>query len=194
MNSKTLAAIAAFSALTVVLNQSPLKFPAPYLPFLYYQIWEIPIVVAFLLFGPVTGASVSLVNTVVLFALFPGDLPAGPFYNLMAVLSMLVGIFIAHWLTNNMKKDEKRVMPIIMVTLFGIVLRVIVMSFANWAFMRYPYPIGYSAPDEFIIAILPFIAFFNASVAVYTIPAGYVLARAISRGIKTNLWSPNKIV
>jgi riboflavin transporter FmnP len=185
-----LAAIAAFSALTVVLNQSPLKFPAPYLPFLYYQIWEIPIVIAFLLFGPVTGASVSLINTIVLFALFPGDLPAGPFYNLMAVLSMLIGIFVAHWLTKSTNKDEKKVLPIVIATLLGITLRVIAMSFANWTFMRYPYPIGYSATDEFIIAILPFIAFFNASVAFYTIPAGYVLARTISHGIKTNLWSP----
>ena len=190
MNSKILAAIAVFSALTIALNQSPLKFPAPYLPFLYYQIWEIPIVVAFLLFGPITGASVSIVNTAVLFVLFPGDLPAGPFYNLMAILSMLIGIFGAHWLTNSINKEEKRVMPIVIATLFGIVLRVIVMSFVNWAFMRYPYPFGFSAPEEFIIAILPFIAFFNASVAIYTIPAGYVLARAISRGIKTNMWSP----
>jgi len=51
MDSKTLATIAVFAALTVVLSLSPVKIPAPYAPFLIYQLWEIPIVAAFLLYG-----------------------------------------------------------------------------------------------------------------------------------------------
>ena len=190
MNSKTLAATAVFTALTVALNLSPFKFPAPYAPFLYYQIWEIPIVVAFLLFGPVTGALVSIINTAALLVLFPGALPTGPIYNLIASLGMLAGIFGAHWLMNRISKRHKEVTLTVVATLFGVVLRVIVMSFVNWAFIRYPPPIGFSMTEEAIIAIIPFVAFFNASLAIYTIPAGYVLARTISHGIKTNIWSP----
>ena len=51
MNTKTVATIAVFSALAIALNLSPFKIPAPFAPFLIYQIWEIPIVAAFLLFG-----------------------------------------------------------------------------------------------------------------------------------------------
>jgi len=190
MNSKTLAATSAFTALTVALNLGPFKFPAPYAPFLYYQIWEIPIVVAFLLFGPVTGFLVSIINTVALLILFPGALPTGPIYNLIASLSMLAGILSAHWLMNSISKEHKETTLTVIATLFGIVLRVIVMSFVNWAFIGYPPPLGFNWPEEAVIAILPFVAFFNASLAIYTIPAGYILARAISHGIKTNIWSP----
>ena len=56
------AIVAVFAALTVALNIMPIRVPAPYAPFLIYEIWEIPIVVAFLLFGPRVGLAVTLVN------------------------------------------------------------------------------------------------------------------------------------
>ena len=89
MNSKTLAIIAVFAALAIVLGISPLKFPAPYAPFLKYQLWEIAIVIALLLYGIRVGGSISFINALVLLVVFPGDLPTGPLYNLIAVLSML---------------------------------------------------------------------------------------------------------
>lgn len=190
LETKKLAATAIFSALTVALNLSPIKFPAPYLPFLYYQVWEIPIVVAFLLFGPTTGVSVSIINTAALFVLFPGALPMGPIYNLIAVLSMLTGIYCAQWLTKSLGKKQKEAFLIITVTLLGVALRVTVMSFVNWELIKYPPPIGFSMPEEVVVAILPFVALFNGSLAAYTVPAGCFLAKTISRGIKTPLWSP----
>ena len=90
MESKIIAAIAVFSALSIALVFSPAKFPAPYAPFLKYQIWEIPIVAAFLLYGPLVGIVVSILNTIILLIVYPGDLPVGPLYNLAAILSMLV--------------------------------------------------------------------------------------------------------
>lgn len=95
MDSRAIAAIIVFSALALVLNLSPIKIPAPYAPFLIYQIWEIPIVAAFLLYGPKVGIGVSFVNTLALLAIFQGELPTGPLYNLAAVLSMLLGIYMA---------------------------------------------------------------------------------------------------
>ena len=190
LNTKNLAATTVFAALTVALNLSPIKFPAPYLPFLYYQVWEIPIVVAFLLFGPITGVSVSIINTAALLALFPGALPTGPIYNLIAALSMLTGIYCAQWLTKSLDKKQKEVFLMVTVTLLGVALRVVVMSFVNWELIRYPPPVGFSMPEEVVVAIMPFVALFNGSLAAYTVPAGYFLAKTISRGIKTPLWSP----
>jgi hypothetical protein len=77
-----------------------------------------------------------------------------------------------------------------MVTFLGAALRVVVMSFVNWELIKYPPPIGFSMPEEVVVAILPFVALFNATLAAYTISAGYFLAKTISRGIKTPLWSP----
>ena len=51
MNTKTLAFIIVFAALTIAINVAGPKIPAPYAPFLYYQLWEIPIVISFLVLG-----------------------------------------------------------------------------------------------------------------------------------------------
>jgi riboflavin transporter FmnP len=51
MNTKTLALTIVFTALTIAINVAGPKIPAPFAPFLQYQLWEIPIVIAFLSIG-----------------------------------------------------------------------------------------------------------------------------------------------
>jgi len=189
MNPKTIAVVAVFSALTVALVLSPAKIPAPYAPFLKYQIWEIPIVTAFLLYGPLVGVSISIINTIVLLGVYPGDLPTGPLYNFTAVLSMLLGIYIMHRFAVKRFSEGRETILTFSSTSLGIILRVGVMSIVNWVFLRYPYPVGFSMPVEAITAMLPVMGFFNATLALYTIPTGYFLARAISYGTKTPRWS-----
>lgn len=190
MNAKTIATAAVFSALTIVLNLSPFKVPAPFAPFLYYQIWEIPIVAAFLLYGPLMGIAIAIVNTVALLIVFPGALPTGPLYNLAAVAGMLLGMYMAHrFMVRHSSGREETILTISSTTL-GVVSRVGIMSFVNWAFLRYPPPVGFSIPEEALTAMLPIIGLFNATLTLYTIPIGYILARAIGSGIKTKMWSP----
>ena len=78
----------------------------------------------------------------------------------------------------------------ILATGLGALFRVVVMTLVNWVFVRYPPPIGFSMTEEAILAILPFVAFFNATLALYTVPIGYMLAGAISSGIKIGMWKP----
>ena len=190
MRTKTVATTAVFAALTVALNLWSPKMPAPFLPFLYYQMWEIPIVAAFLLYGPSLGIAIAVINTLVLLAYFPGALPTGPLYNLAAILGMLVGIYLAHKFPLTHSSKPKETVTTAFSTALGIVSRVAVMSIVNWAFLRYPPPVGYSITEEAIIIWLPLIGLFNATLALYTIPMGYVLARAVSSGVKTKTWSP----
>jgi len=188
MKSRTIAIIAIFAALAVALN--PFKVPAPYAPFLYYQIWEIPIVTAFLLLGPRIGVATAVVNTAALFVLFPGALPTGPIYNLAAVLGMLSGVYLAHQMVAGRSVGRKEATLTLASTALGAISRVVTMSFVNWAFIRYPPPIGFSMPEHIVTALLPAIGFFNATLALYTIPASYVLARAVGSGIKVEMWTP----
>jgi len=192
MDSKTIALVAMFAALTVALTlSSPIRIPAPYAPFLYYQIWEIPIVAAFLLFGPKIGTSIAVINSVVLFFWFPGDLPSGPFYNLAAVLSMLLGVLLTIKLLSSFKiHSEAIVAP--SATALGIAIRVLTMTIVNWIFLRYPPPIGYGMPDPAILAFLPIIGLFNASIALYTVPLGQIIAKAVSVATKITQWGQTK--
>ncbi|MDH5419011.1 MAG: hypothetical protein OEY39_06170 [Candidatus Bathyarchaeota archaeon] len=189
MESKKIAAIAIFTALSVALVLSPAKFPAPYAPFLKYQIWEIPIVTAFLLYGPLVGVATSTINTIILLVVYPGDLPIGPLYNLAAVLSMLLGIYIIHRFVAERFSRRQETILTAFSTVLGSIARVGVMSIVNLVFLRYPYPIGFSIPVEALTAMLPAIALFNATIVLYTIPLGYFVSRAVSFGTSTEGWS-----
>lgn len=186
MKTRTIAYVAVFAALTVVLNLSPAKIPAPYMPFLFYQIWEIPIVAAFLCSGPIAGAMIAVLNTLVLLGLFPGALPTGPLYNLAAVLGMLLGIYSSHKLLRRIFGKQSETVYTASSTAFGIVSRVAIMTVVNYSLLRFPPPVGYSMPEGAIVMTLPLIGLFNATLALYTIPLGYLLARAASVGTKVS--------
>jgi len=189
MEPKTLATIAIFSALSIALVLSPFKFPAPYAPFLKYQIWEIPIVAAFLLYGPLVGVVISIVNTGILLVVYPGDLPVGPLYNLAAVLSMLLGVYIIHRFAAERFSKRQETILIALSTVLGSVARVTITSLMNWTFLPYPYPIGFSMPTEALVTLLPAIGFFNATVVLYTIPLSYFAARVVSFRMSIGRWS-----
>jgi riboflavin transporter FmnP len=192
MNTKRLTLIIIFIALTAALNLAGPKIPAPYAPFLYYQLWEIPIVIAFLAVGPKAGVSVAVINTLILLAVFPGALPTGPFYNLIAVLSMLIGIYIPYKLATHGHKTEdlgnflqKHAKLIgISATALGITSRVLVTTVTNYFLLQQPSPIGFSYKPEAALAFLPLSALFNATVALYTIPIALAVTIAIASKFK----------
>jgi riboflavin transporter FmnP len=184
MNIKTLAAVVIFAALATVLDLSPLKISFPPLPFLYYQIWEIPIVVAFLIYGATALILVTTINTAVLLVFFPGGLPFGPVYNMAAILSMILGIgIIKIFVTRHSPKND--VLVASLYTAFGVFFRTVFMSFVNYSVLGLPSPFGYSLPYAAVIVDLPLIAVFNATLALYTIPIAYSVARIVKSNIGT---------
>lgn len=185
MNTKTLALIIIFVALTMALNVAGPKIPAPYAPFLYYQIWEIPIVVAFLALGVIAGLIISAINTVILTIYFTGGFsPLGPVYNLVAILSMMLGIYIPYLiatrgcktenLADTLKKHAKMIS--ISATASGIVVRIAVTSVVNYFTLQQPSPVGFSYKPEAALAFLPLGALFNGTVALYTVPVAFAIA------------------
>jgi riboflavin transporter FmnP len=190
MNTKKLALTIVFAALTVALNPgiSKIGIPAPYAPFLIYGIWEIPIVAAFLLIGYKSGLAISVMNALVLFVFYPGWLPAGPFYNLIAILAMLLGVFIANAAFKNAQTQTKQAaMMVTVATILGIVFRGIIMTAMNYVTLQMDYPFGLGYTSIFAIANLPVIAIFNITVVLYTIPLAYLVTRVIQRSIRLNL-------
>jgi riboflavin transporter FmnP len=195
MNTKAITLTIVFAALTVALNPdiSKIAFFAPYAPFLVYQIWEIPIVAAFLLVNSKSGIAIALLNAVVLLAIFPGASPLGPLYNLAAIFSMLSGIYIAKVLFS------KRLSPpnatagawkyntamAVAYTALGIAFRTGVMAVVNYSTLRFDPPIGYSLPQAAIVSYwVPVTSIFNATLALYTIPLGYFIAEVIRRNFR----------
>ncbi len=195
MQTKALTLTIIFAVLTVVLNPdiSKIQFPAPYAPFLIYQIWEIPIVAAFLLLNLRSAVAIAGLNAIVLLAIFQGASPLGPFYNLAAILSMLIGIYVAHLLLFKRisNKDEFgktwkfNTTLAIAYTGFGIAFRVIIMGLVNFITLGVPPPVGYALPQPIIISYyVPVSCIFNGTLALYTIPLGYFIAVVIKRNLR----------
>ncbi len=190
MNTKKLALTIMFAALAIVLNPTftYIGFVAPFAQGLIYQIWEIPIVIAFLIISPISGLAISLLNTAVLFAIFPGALPTGPAYNLAATLAMQVGIFSATVIAQKMSRKKPDCNDVVFkpkwvaaATAMGILTRVAAMSVLLYFALPQTPPIGFSFPIEVTIAYLPLAALFNATLALYTIPIGFFIAKRVKK-------------
>ncbi len=184
MNTKKLTLTIVFGALTVALNPaiSGIGVPAPYLPFLIYGLWEIPIVVAFLLIGPKSGAAVMIINALMLFAFFQGALPMGPFYNLAAIATMLLGVGIAQKLAKSSALKIKHIALVVIVgTAVGIIFRIIAMSLVNYATLPLDSPFGFGSPLSYVLSILPLLALFNGTVVLYTVPIAYTIVKTVQR-------------
>ena len=189
MNAKIMSATMVFAALTIALNPavSGIGIPAPYAPYLIYGLWEIPIVAAFLIISPLSAIIISFLNAAVLFALFPGSLPTGPVYNLMAVFSTLLGLYIARKSTKHENANHQKILKIVTAsTIIGIVLRVTVMTLVNYVTLQQPYPIGFELEEIAVIATLPLTALFNGTVVLYIIPVGEFIARVVKSRFKLN--------
>jgi riboflavin transporter FmnP len=189
MNTKELATTIVFAALTVALNPGIVPatgVPAPYAPFLIYGLWEIPIVAAFILISPASGILISLLNAAVLFAFFPGPLPTGPFYNLIALFSMLLGLYIARRLINREGANQQKTLKIAAAsTILGIFLRVTVMTMVNYITLQQPYPIGFDLEEmAVILTYLPATAIFNGTVVLYSVPMGEFIANVVKSRLK----------
>ncbi len=174
--SKLLALSALLAGVSIILHPPflPLAIPAPYLPFLIYGLWEIPLVVGLFLYGLRVGMVVTLVNFVTLVIFFPGELITGPIYNLTATYSMMFGIYLAHrglgvqhgikqWLTAGA----------------GIVSRVGIMTVVNGFALPLAPPIGFSLGVEALPSTLILVAIFNGSLAAYTIPIAHKISTSV---------------
>jgi len=185
MNNKTLAVTIIFAALTVALALTGVGVPAPYAPFLIYNLWEIPIVTAFILAGPISGLAIAFLNAGVLFVFDPGALPTGPLYNLLAVMSTLLGVYVANRFFKSKTGNGKPILKIATAaTVLGVTLRVIVMTLVNYITLRYPYPIGFGMSEIAIIGFTPLGALFNGTLALYTIPIGEFISNLVKDRLK----------
>jgi riboflavin transporter FmnP len=171
--------IALFAALAVVLNG--LTVPAPYAGFLLYGIWEIPVLLSLLLLGFWGGATVALINAIALEFINPGGLPTGPLYNLFAELSMFLGVMAIQAVAR--RGSWRFPVTVVGATAGGIALRVGVMTIVNDLVLAQPYPIGFGTfgvTQAAVPGLLVVIGIFNATTALYVIPAAYSIRRAIS--------------
>ena len=180
-----MAGIGLFAALAIVLNLTHIQVAAPFAPFLMYEFWEIPTVVCLLIFGLYAALTASVINTIVLLFVNPGAAAFGPIYNLIAVVVTLLAIVAANRLSSLSKLSFSA--QVILATGLGVVVRTAVMTVVNYALLPYPPPLGLHMPVGGIggvLSILPLIGIFNATLALYTVPIGYLGAKGVVKRVR----------
>ena len=183
MNTKAIALTIAFAAVTVVLNPrfSGIAIPS-FVPTLWFQIWEIAVVAAFFLLGLKSAAFVAVLNAIVLLAVAPGAPFNEPLANLVAILSTLVGVYVAYKLMDLRKSQEtpiSRRKMVLYSTALGTISRLAIM-------LPYLYIAASLLGMYLVIALLPLLAIYDLIVALYTVPLGYLIASAVNRYVKLN--------
>lgn len=186
MNAKALGVIVSFTALTIALNF--VKIPAPYNPtVLSYQMGDVALVIALLLFGlkiAVTTAALSTVITIILATNAAG--PIGPPYYLIAVLAMFLGIYIGDYLVKNKNIQERwgLAKSAVFSTAFGALTRTLIMLPLDYILYGFLVSIvsGLSVSESYIIiyALMPTFIIYNITVPILMIPPSYVIADRIS--------------
>jgi riboflavin transporter FmnP len=174
--SRRLSLIALMTALAAVLNIA-IAVPAPYEPFLFYEIWEIPILLSVLLLGLWDGTTVAVLNTLLLLVYRPGALPVAPLYNLAAQLSMFAGVLLADGFARRSRWGTRRLVGA--ATFAGAIMRTGLLTVVNAIVLPLPFPFGFSFPVAAVWPTLIPIGVFNFTTALYTVPVAYTLAKAV---------------
>ena len=137
----TLAGAAVFSALAALLTLSKAALPFPLIPYLQIDFAELPIYIAFFLFGPVAAIITELVHWLFL-NITGSDAPLGPAVKLVAVLSTLCGFWAGSSIYTHLAPGRGR--PAVALSLMfggGMFLRVVAMTVVNYIVLLYVGPV-----------------------------------------------------
>jgi len=188
MRTTSITLIAVFSAIAIVLN--PLKIPAPLLPGFNHRIFEVPVVIAFLLLGFKLGSIVGILHVIGQMIFFTGPI-AGLGYPMgfIALLNMMLGIYVAKTLVkrrlfrNRISSENKM---IVFFTLFGALFRGLISPILDYFILfnfLTPLALGQKLPPEIVLSLVPSNILFNIVVPLYTIPISYFIAKKLKKSL-----------
>jgi hypothetical protein len=186
MNAKSIALTLTFTAVAITLNS--VRIPAIFYPGNSFQISQIPIVVAFLLFGVRIGVLVGFLNLIGGFFLFPLGAIGYIVYpmDFVSLLPMFAGIFLANRLAAQVNESGRFSFlknPAVGLTTGAIVFRGGIMPFIDYGLVNHiliPLIAGFQRSEAAIIALVPAFVLYNVIVALYTVTAAYLIATRVA--------------
>jgi riboflavin transporter FmnP len=188
MNSKEVALCSVFTALGIMLE----RIRIPTLPGqVQFYFWEIPVVIALLLFGFRLGFSVAVLTAFGQALIFPRALGfLFPIWNLIAMLTTLIGVYVGQRLvkwrvSRTSQANMLKIKPVLYLVSLAIVFRLSLMPFVNYFMYRFMMPIfvGRSFSDAFIMALMPGLLAYDAIIMLYTVPTSYIIAKMINKNL-----------
>lgn len=188
MSVRSIAMIAFFAAIALALNT--IRIPTFYWPGLTYTFSAIPIVIAFLLFGLKIGILTETLHVAGQLVIFPIGPPGFVVYPMgfVAVLLMFAGMYLAALFIS--RKDLsgsplKKGKQTILLTACAIALRAGIMPFFTYIFLTdfvFPLFLASTIPESYLMI---FALLYNVTSTLYTVPVANVVARKVSKPLRT---------
>ena len=193
-----LSCAAGFASLAAILAILPLSFPFPIITYLKFDFAEIPVVVAFLMFGTWPGM-VSAITLWILLNFFGSWTPIGPAMKFASVISTLIGLWIGSGFKNAPIKGFKTWGHSILMITLGAIMRIIVMSVLNYVVIWIMFPffldiaaktitltIGLTFKSSFdaLIWILIFTAVFNTLHTLLSVLPSLTIVKTLLKHLK----------
>jgi riboflavin transporter FmnP len=141
----TLTGAAVFAALAAILTLAKASVPYPLMPYLQIDFSEIPIIMAFFLFGPVAATIATVIQWLFL-NVQGGDAPLGPAIKFVAIMSTLGGFCFGDLIYRRIRSRTAH--PTVALSLIlsnAIVWRVVAMSVVNYVVLLYIAPVFFGA-------------------------------------------------
>jgi riboflavin transporter FmnP len=190
MNARSVALIAIFAAVAITLNA--IRIPAIYWPGMFYLLCDIPVLVAFLIFGFKIGFLVEAIHIAGQEIFFPVG-PAGVVFYPMGFfthLFMFTGIFLASKFLNRRAVSEGKIAirkRTLHFTGFAVAFRGALMPIIDYGLLYYfllPLVLGRVIPQVYISGLVASFILYNVTSALYVVPIAYVIARKTSKYLR----------
>ncbi len=186
--SQYISLIAMFAATSGALTEMHVMFPFPLLPFLEFDMAEIPDMVAFLLLGPEAGLVVAAIHCILLYTLGAFTI-FSPLMKFFAEGSMFAGILVARKFSNKnivyaVSSIGFRVIIMLFVTLmlYYVIMPDIYLPTAKLAMTILH--ITYLSPLFIALLLVGLTSIFNAIAGAITYSISYAISLKLLRSFK----------
>ena len=190
MNARAIALISTFAALAIALNA--IRIPSIFWPGFSYSFCEIPVLVAFLIFGFKIGFLVEALHIAGQEIFFPVGLAGIVVYPMgfIFVPLMFSGIYLASKFlarraaSGKQISEKKRTLHF---TGFATALRGGIMPIIDYTIMYgilLPLVLSITIPAAHIAALVPSFIVYNITNALYVVPVAYLVAKRVSKYLK----------
>lgn len=185
MNAKAVALCSVFVAIAIILDRITIPFGR-----VAFYFWEIPIVIALLLFGYKFSLTVATITAFAQALIFPRSIGfLFPVWNLIAMFVTLTSVALAQYvITKKLMgpgklNSEKKLISLLVLP--ALIVRVTVMPFVDYFMYKIMMPlfVGQVFTDVYIMSLLPFWLIYNSVLIIYTVPAGYKIAKTINQNL-----------
>ena len=192
LNARSISLITVFTALAIILNT--IRIPTFYHPGFFYSLYEIPVLVAFIIYGFKIGFLIEIFHIIgqeIFFPIGPGGIVTYPM-GLVVHLLMFAGIYFAYKIIRRKidrgnDADEKK--TIIYFTGLATAFRGCLMPIIDYAVLYnilLPIALGRTIPETYILALVPAFILYNVTSALLAVPIAYLIARKVSNYLKIN--------